>query len=1070
MTAPQASVIRHMVLFDLKHAQGSAEAQQFLKDGWRILTSIPSVRNFMAYDQISAKNDYTYSFSMEFEDQDGYDRGIGMKIDLTGRTALVTGSTGQLGRVMARTLAGCGANLVLHYRGNEAKALELQAEIRSMGREASIVQADITKLTDVMAMKEKTAAGSGVVDIVVANAVIQYAWTSVLEQPVEDYVGQFESCVLQSVHLAKAFVPAMITQRHGRFIGINTECVMQNFPTQSAYVAGKRGMDGVYRVLAKEIGEHQITVNQVAPGWTISERDREENSERNESYEQSVPLKRRGTDQEIANVVAFLASDLASFITGAYVPNSDRFWEAVRVHVTISLYALLIAVVVCIPLGVLCAKKQWLTGPVMGLFNSLRVIPSLAILVIILPWLGTGFVPALVALTVLACPPILINTYLGFRSIEPSIIEAASGMGMSQGRILRKIEFPLSLPLLLTGVKTAAVEVIASATLAAFIGGGGLGTFIINGLGMYNFSLLLVGALPVAVLAIVSELGFAGITRASTHYQRIACGGKSGSSADKPTVKVGSKNFTESLILGEMYSLALENAGYKVERKLNLGGTLVAHEALKKGDIDMYPEYTGTGLINVLQLPPKTDAKEVYDEVAKGYKDKFNLIWLEPTNANDSQGLVTTKKIAEQYNLYKISDLPKLAPQLKLAAVPEFEEREDGLKGLNSFYGKMDFKSIKLYDYGIKYRTILAGEADVTVGFTTDGDLTNKDLVLLQDDKNFWPPYFVAPVLRGELNEKDPEIAKVLNKISAKLDNATVQGLNAEVDINKKEYADVAKDYLTKEDDDNMSKEAIVFDRVIKSYPRAGKPSVNETSLLVKQGEFVTILGTSGSGKTTLLKMVNRIIEPTSGTISVFGKDIRQVPLNELRSGIGYVIQQVGLFPHMTIEQNIATVPGILGWDKRKTSERVDELMELVQLPASFRKRYPRQLSGGQQQRVGIARAMAGDPSLLLMDEPFGAIDAITRTKLQEDLLLIQKRLGKTILFVTHDVDEAFKLGDRVIVMNEGSIQQYGTPFELVSEPANNFVRELIQGEDLFQLLKLTKAEDRMIELPDDIP
>lgn len=244
-----------------------------------------------------------------------------MNIDLKGKTALVTGASGQLGRVMARTLAACGANVALHYRGNAAKAGELQAELEAAGVRALAVQGDVTRLDEVLAIKEKLAAGGlGPVDIVVANAVIQYAWTSVLEQPVEDYVGQFESCVLQSVHLAKAFLPDMISRGGGRLIGINTECAMQNFPTQSAYVAGKRGMDGVYRVLAKEVGEHGITVNQVAPGWTISERDREEGTERSESYESAVPLKRRGTDQEIANVVAFLASDLASFITGAYIP------------------------------------------------------------------------------------------------------------------------------------------------------------------------------------------------------------------------------------------------------------------------------------------------------------------------------------------------------------------------------------------------------------------------------------------------------------------------------------------------------------------------------------------------------------------------------------------------------------------------------------------------------------------------------------------------------------------------------------------------------------------------------
>ncbi|HZG59247.1 MAG TPA: glycine betaine ABC transporter substrate-binding protein [Anoxybacillus sp.] len=267
----------------------------------------------------------------------------------------------------------------------------------------------------------------------------------------------------------------------------------------------------------------------------------------------------------------------------------------------------------------------------------------------------------------------------------------------------------------------------------------------------------------------------------------------------KETVRIGSKNFTESLILGEMYALALEIAGYKVERKLNLGGTLVAHEALKSGDIDMYPEYIGTGLINILKLPAKSEAKEVYDIVSKNYKEKFNLIWLEPTQVNDSQGLVTTKKVAEKYNLYTISQLANLAPQLRMAAVPEFEEREDGLKGLKKFYGGFNFKSINLYDYGVKYRVLLNDEADVTVGFTTDGDLTNPDLVLLQDDKKFWPPYFVAPVVRADILQKDPGIEAVLNEVSSKIDSKKMQQLNAKVDIKKREYTEVAKEFLQKE-------------------------------------------------------------------------------------------------------------------------------------------------------------------------------------------------------------------------------------------------------------------------------
>ena len=248
--------------------------------------------------------------------------GMGMHIDLSGKTALVTGATGQLGRVMAKTLASCGADIVVHYHGNAGKAEELKREIEALGRKAFAAQADVTKAEDIAALRQAAEDRLGTVGIVVANAVAQYRWTSVLEQPAEDYASQFESCVMQSVYLAKAFVPGMIAQGGGRFIGINTECIMQNFPTQSAYVAGKRGMDGLYRVLAREVGEHQITVNQVAPGWTISERDRENGTERSESYERTVALKRRGTDQEIANVVAFLASDLASFITGAYIPVS----------------------------------------------------------------------------------------------------------------------------------------------------------------------------------------------------------------------------------------------------------------------------------------------------------------------------------------------------------------------------------------------------------------------------------------------------------------------------------------------------------------------------------------------------------------------------------------------------------------------------------------------------------------------------------------------------------------------------------------------------------------------------
>ena len=241
-----------------------------------------------------------------------------LSIDLSGRLALVTGASGELGRVMVRTLARAGADVVVHYHKNQSQAESLVAELGKLGRKALAVQADITEKEAVDDMQARVQASLGSPDIVVTNAVSQYDWTSILDQAPADYEDQFRSCVLQNVLMAKAFVPTMIESKWGRVIGINTECSMQCTTSQSAYVSGKRGMDGVLRVLAREVGEHGITVNQVAPGWTVSENQPE--SDATLPYRDLVPLKRRGTDQEIANVVAFLASDLASFITGAYVP------------------------------------------------------------------------------------------------------------------------------------------------------------------------------------------------------------------------------------------------------------------------------------------------------------------------------------------------------------------------------------------------------------------------------------------------------------------------------------------------------------------------------------------------------------------------------------------------------------------------------------------------------------------------------------------------------------------------------------------------------------------------------
>lgn len=241
-----------------------------------------------------------------------------MKIDLSKKVALVTGGSGELGRSMVRALASCGADVAIHYHQAVKKAEVLGLEVQAMGRRFCVVQADITREEEVLRMRDLVGQSLGAPDILVTNAVIQYVWKHVLEQSPKDYRSQFESCVLHNVLMAQAFVPAMVSRRWGRVIGINTECAMQNGATQSAYVSGKRGMDGVLRCLAREVGSFGITVNQVAPGWTVSENQPSEG--RPETYVQAVPLKRWGTEQEIANVVAFLASDLAAYITGAYIP------------------------------------------------------------------------------------------------------------------------------------------------------------------------------------------------------------------------------------------------------------------------------------------------------------------------------------------------------------------------------------------------------------------------------------------------------------------------------------------------------------------------------------------------------------------------------------------------------------------------------------------------------------------------------------------------------------------------------------------------------------------------------
>lgn len=266
------------------------------------------------------------------------------------------------------------------------------------------------------------------------------------------------------------------------------------------------------------------------------------------------------------------------------------------------------------------------------------------------------------------------------------------------------------------------------------------------------------------------------------------------------TIAIGSKDFPEQFILGEMYALVLEDAGFTVERKLNLGATPVAQAALENGDIDLYPEYTGTGLLTVLKLPVEADPEAVYNTVAQGYQEQFNLVWLQPAPMNNTQALAMTQEGSAQYGITTISDMAANASELIMIGPDEFQEREDGLPGIKQVYGDFDLKEYKAVGTGaLRYQGLVNGDADVAVAFGTDGEISAYDLVVLEDDQNLFPPYQVAPVVRQDTLEANPQIADILNALAPSLTDDVMRRLNFEVTGNQREPADVAQEFLTEE-------------------------------------------------------------------------------------------------------------------------------------------------------------------------------------------------------------------------------------------------------------------------------
>jgi osmoprotectant transport system substrate-binding protein len=268
------------------------------------------------------------------------------------------------------------------------------------------------------------------------------------------------------------------------------------------------------------------------------------------------------------------------------------------------------------------------------------------------------------------------------------------------------------------------------------------------------------------------------------------------SGAAKTKVVIGSKDFTESILISEIFAQALESSGFEVDRKQALGGTAIIQAALMAGDLDLYPEYTSTALLTVLKETPDFDPKSAYAKVKSGYAEKFGMTALDMAPLNNSQGVAIRREIALKYGVKTLTDLSAAAPNLRLCATPEFEERPDGLAGLKARLGGFEFKSVRVFDKGIKYEVLRNGEADVNVCFTTDAHLAKGDIIAVEDDISFWPPYNMVPIIRGDALKASPGIAEVLNRISAALDSATMQALNARVDLDGKEYREVAGTFL----------------------------------------------------------------------------------------------------------------------------------------------------------------------------------------------------------------------------------------------------------------------------------
>lgn len=494
----------------------------------------------------------------------------------------------------------------------------------------------------------------------------------------------------------------------------------------------------------------------------------------------------------------------------------DRFSEwlmALGEHLQISLLSLLIAILIGIPLASLLTKSKRWSDFVLQLTGVFQTIPSLALLGLFIPLMGIGTIPAVSALVIYAVFPIIQNTITGLNGIEPSLVEAGTAFGMSKWERLKTFEIPIAMPVIMSGVRTSAVMIIGTATLASLIGAGGLGTFILLGIDRNNTSLILIGAISSALLAILFNSILQYLEKASLRkillaFSLIVIALLASYSPkifsrfhkEKERIVIAGKLGAEPDILINLYKEMIENhTDLQVEVKSNFGKTTFLYQALKSGDIDIYPEFTGTITSSLLKEKPSlsNDPKKVYEDARDGIAKQDQLVLLKPFAYQNTYAIAVPESLAQEKKWRKISDLLPYQNQIKAGFTLEFKDRPDGNKGLQETYGLQ--LQVSTMEPALRYQAIASNDIQVTDAYSTDAELRKYHLKVLEDDKHLFPPYQGAPLLKRSLLKKHPELKTILNRLSGKISETEMQNMNYKVSVQGQSANQVAKDYLIKE-------------------------------------------------------------------------------------------------------------------------------------------------------------------------------------------------------------------------------------------------------------------------------